>query len=232
MNTILDVGFKKLETEKEDKVAIIDYNLGNLFSVYHACASLGYNPKITNQKADVIDADYLILPGVGAFGDAMDTLKRLDLVAPIKEYIATGKPFLGVCLGLQLLFTESEEFGNHKGLNIVEGVVHKFPSIDKMGNILKVPQIEWNQISLTDKTKWEKSPLNCCKNGDFMYFVHSYYVLPSNKSVVLSTTTYGLEYCSSIISNNIFACQFHPEKSGQHGVEIYKSFFGQNVHAL
>ena len=232
MNTTLDVGFKKLETEKEDKVAIIDYNLGNLFSVYHACASLGYNPKITNQKTDVIDADYLILPGVGAFGDAMDTLKRLDLVAPIKEYIATGKPFLGVCLGLQLLFTESEEFGNHKGLNIVEGVVHKFPSIDKMGNILKVPQIEWNQIFLTDKTKWEKSPLNCCKNGDFMYFVHSYYVLPSNKSVVLSTTTYGLEYCSSIISNNIFACQFHTEKSGQHGIEIYKSFFGQNVHAL
>ena len=213
---------------RNKKVVIIDYNLGNLFSVYHACTSLGYCTNITNKKDDVLNADYVILPGVGAFGDAMNTLNELDLVVPIRDYISSGKPFLGVCLGLQLLFTESEEFGAHQGLNIIEGTVRKFPSIDNNGDILKVPQIEWNQIFCANKKNWDKSPLNSCKPGDFMYFVHSFYVVPDSTEVLLSTTEYGgLEYCSSIINRNVFACQFHPEKSGQHGLDIYKGFLNQ-----
>ena len=214
--------------KKNKKVAIIDYNLGNLFSVYHACKSLGYEATITNKKEDLLTADYAILPGVGAFGDAMDTLNTLDLASPIKDYISSGKPFLGVCLGLQLLFTESEEFGDHKGLNIIEGLVKKFPPTDGHENILKVPQIEWNQIFCADSEKWNISPLGSCKTGDYMYFVHSYYVVPNDKKVILSTTQYGgIEYCSSVIKNNVFACQFHPEKSGQHGLDIYKKFLNQ-----
>jgi glutamine amidotransferase len=215
--------------EKDRKVAIVDYNLGNLFSVFQACTSLGYDTTITNKKDDVINADYLILPGVGAFGDAINTLRQLDLVEPMKDFIASGKPFLGVCLGLQLLFTESEEFGRHKGLNIIEGVVKKFPTRNEQNNILKVPQIQWNQIFWTDQKRWENSPLENCRNGDFMYFVHSYYVAPSSEQTIASITEYGgITYCSSIISNNIFACQFHPEKSGQHGLDIYKSFFSKH----
>jgi glutamine amidotransferase len=109
--------------ENEKRIAIIDYNLGNLFSVYHACTTLGYKAKITNDKKEISEADFLILPGVGAFGDAMNTLHQLDLVSPILDFINSGKPFLGVCLGLQLLFSESEEFGAHKGLIIIEGTV-------------------------------------------------------------------------------------------------------------
>jgi len=210
------------------KVAIVDYQLGNLFSVRQACVHLGYDATITSNKEDVINADYVILPGVGAFADAMDTLKRYDLVAPMKDFIASGKPFMGVCLGLQLLFSESEEFGTTKGLNIIEGVAKRFPPKDNEGNVLKVPQIEWNQIVAASDERWNKSPLKSSKSGDYMYFVHSYYVVPQSDQYILSLTEYGgLTYCSSAIKDNVFACQFHPEKSGTHGLDIYKSFFNQ-----
>jgi len=207
------------------KIAIIDYQLGNLFSVKQACAYLGEDPVITTNKEEILGADYVILPGVGAFGDAMHNLESLDLVKPIKEFIASGKPFMGVCLGLQLLFTESEEFGRSKGLNLIEGVVKKFQSSYTNGNALKVPQIEWNQIYETSNNSWQQSPLKVCERGDYMYFVHSYYVAPQEDQYILSTTKYGeYTYCSSVIKNNIFACQFHPEKSGKIGLEIYKKF--------
>ena len=208
-----------------NKVAIIDYQLGNMFSVKQACEFLGYEASITSSSKELEQADYAILPGVGAFGDAMKNMERLDLVEPIRDFIAAGKPFMGVCLGLQLLFTESEEFGSYKGLNVVDGMVKKFPPQATDGQQLKVPQIEWNQI-YESKNGWKKSPLQQCTNGDYMYFVHSYYVEPADEKLVLSETVYGgLRYCSSIIKDNIFACQFHPEKSGQHGVDIYKTWF-------
>ena len=213
------------------KVAIIDYQLGNLFSVKQACLYLDMEANITTDKNELLNADYAILPGVGAFGDAMNNLHQLDLVEPIKDFIASGKPFMGVCLGLQLLFNESEEFGSNKGLCLIDGAIKKFAPGDTAGHVLKVPQIEWNQVYETSNNPWQQSPLRNCKNGDYMYFVHSYYVQPGSLQYVLSTTTYGgYEYCSSILNNNIFACQFHPEKSGLHGVEIYKNWFDKNKH--
>lgn len=208
------------------KIAIIDYELGNLFSVKQACIYLDMDANITTDKNKLLEADYAILPGVGAFGDAMKNLHQLDLVEPIKDFIAAGKPFMGVCLGLQLLFSESEEFGNTRGLNLIEGVTKKFKPSDTDGRVLKVPQIEWNQIYETANNTWKLSPLESCTDGDYMYFVHSYYVQPESKHYVLSTTKYGgFAYCSSVIDKNIFACQFHPEKSGLHGVDIYKNWF-------
>ena len=208
------------------KIAIIDYQLGNLFSVQQACIYLGYNAKITSNPLDIVSADYVILPGVGAFEDAMSNMNKLDLIVPTLDYIASGKPFMGVCLGLQLLFTESEEFGISKGLNIVEGTVKRFKSKDSTGNLLKIPQIAWNEIHEPALNTWENTPLQMCSQGDYMYFVHSYYVKPELKSVILSTTNYGgYDYCSSIIKNNVFACQFHPEKSSKQGLIIYEKFF-------
>jgi imidazole glycerol-phosphate synthase subunit HisH len=212
--------------ENRKKVAIIDYQLGNLFSVRQACTHLGYEAEIVSDKKILQRADYAILPGVGAFGDAKDNLAKLDLIEPMRDFIAAGKPFMGVCLGLQLLFTESEEFGNYKGLNFIEGVVRKFPPRNAANEILKVPQIEWNQIYETPLKPWKDTPLKSCRSGDYMYFVHSFYVQPATADSILSSTTYGgMTYCSSVAKDNIFACQFHPEKSGSHGVEIYRNWF-------
>ena len=207
------------------KIVIIDYQLGNLFSVQQACLHLGYDAVITSDPSTLLSADYAILPGVGAFADAMHNMRSLDLVEPLKDFVHSGKPFMGVCLGLQLLFTESEEFGSTKGLNLIEGVVKKFLPKNTEGEVLKVPQIAWNQINEISPSNWADTPLHTCKNGDFMYFVHSYFVEPKSQEVVLSTTEYGgYNYCSSIREKNIFACQFHPEKSSSEGVNIYANW--------
>jgi glutamine amidotransferase len=207
------------------KITIIDYQLGNLFSVKQACIYLGYDALITSDPIDIINADYLILPGVGAFADSMNNMRKLDLIEPIKDFVSSGKPFMGICLGLQLLLTESEEFGSTKGLDLITGEVIKFSKKDIMGNVLKVPQISWNQIYEPKDDLWANSPLDSCKRGDYMYFVHSFYAQPSENNLVFSTTNYGgYEYCSSIKKDNIFACQFHPEKSGKYGVKIYENW--------
>jgi glutamine amidotransferase len=208
------------------KVVIIDYQLGNLFSVKQACEHLGHAAVISSEPADLLQADYAILPGVGAFADAMQNLNEFGLTAAIHEYVQKGKPLMGVCLGLQLLLTESEEFGSTKGLNLLPGTVKKFPVQVIDGNAHKVPQIQWNTISEPATGKWQQTPLQCCKPGDFMYFVHSYYAAPDDKQFVLTTTTYGVQqYCSAVIKDNVFATQFHPEKSGLYGVNIYKEWF-------
>lgn len=206
-------------------ITIIDYQISNLFSVQHACDHLGLQAEISSDKQKLLESEAAILPGVGAFGDAMKNLKKLDLIGPIKEFIASGKAFMGVCLGLQLLFSESEEFGHHEGLNIIHGTVTKFPSKNKKKETIKVPQIGWNQIYESEKRNWTQSPLAAIRSHEFMYFVHSYYVSPADKSVILSLTEYqGIEYCSSIFSGNIFAAQFHPEKSGAEGIKIYRDW--------
>lgn len=211
---------------KQNQVVIVDYQMSNLFSVKHACDFVGLNSIISSDKKDLLSASAIILPGVGAFGDAMDNLKRLDLVNPIKDFIQSGHPFLGICLGMQLLFSESEEFGSHKGIDVIKGSVVRFPKHDKEGKAIKVPQIGWNNIyHPQDHKTWENSYFENVNNKEFMYFVHSYFVKPDKKDSIFSLTTYEeIEYCSALRFKNVFATQFHPEKSGPKGLLIYKNF--------
>ena len=211
-------------TNLSKKVLIIDYGLGNLFSVTQALINIGVNVKTTSNPDEIESADAIVLPGVGAFKDAMNNLKDLNLIDSIKKSIDSGKPFLGICLGLQLLFSESEEFGVTKGLDIVKGKVKRFSNNNQEGEIRKVPQIGWNQISKINGKSWDYTPLNDIKEGEFMYFVHSFYVEPE-EPVGLSQTNYdGHSYVSSIQKGNIFACQFYPEKSGHKGLKVYKNW--------
>jgi glutamine amidotransferase len=218
-----------LENSHALRVAIIDYEMCNLFSVHHTCLHVGLDAHITSDISLILESDGVILPGVGAFGDAMENLKRLDLISPIKDFISSGKPFMGICLGMQLLMSESEEFGNFKGLGIINGPVVKFPSKGHRGNKIKVPQVGWNTIYCPREENsrvWEDTPLKNIRNGEFMYFVHSFYVVPSDDSVIMSYTRYEeTEFCSSMIYKNIAAFQFHPEKSAGEGIRIYRNWF-------
>ena len=206
------------------KIAIIDYQMSNLFSVKHACDAVGLNSEITSDPQVVLHAEGAILPGVGAFGDAMKNLRRLKLIAAIQNFTKSGRKFMGVCLGMQLLFSKSEEFGLHAGLSILPGKVVKF---NKDNHNIKVPQIGWNKIyhPKNKKNAWTKTPLSEIKNNDDFYFVHSFFVVPDHAPDILAMTNYeGVEYCSVISYNNIFAVQFHPEKSGLVGLKIYRNW--------
>ena len=204
-------------------VAIIDYKMSNLFSVQAACNKVGLSSTITSDRDRILEAKVAILPGVGAFGEAMKYLIDKKLDETIFQYVDMGKPLIGICLGLQLLFESSEEFGNHNGLGLIKGKVKKFKPHSRNSIKYPVPQIGWNKINQKDAS-WESSLLRGNSNNDFMYFVHSYYVEPDDNKIILSKTTYGdIEYCSSVKQNNIFACQFHPEKSGEVGINIYKN---------
>jgi imidazole glycerol-phosphate synthase subunit HisH len=211
-------------TTSQKRILIIDYKLGNLFSVNQALTNIGLNVKITSNPDEIESADAIVLPGVGAFNDAMNNLQSLNLINPIKKSFESGKPLLGICLGLQLLFSESEEFILTKGLGLVKGRVKRFNNINREGESRKVPQIAWNQIFKINNNSWENTPLQEIKEGEFMYFVHSFYVEPK-EPVGLSQTNYdGHFYVSSIQKNNLFACQFHPEKSAQEGLKIYNTW--------
>ncbi|GAB6136831.1 imidazole glycerol phosphate synthase subunit HisH [Halanaerobaculum tunisiense] len=202
-------------------IKIIDYGMGNLKNVAKGFAQVGYEAEITRDPQEILSAEGVVLPGVGAFGDAMDNLQKLKLVEPLQEVVKQGTPLLGICLGLQLLFTTSEEFGSTKGLDIISGQVKKFPA--DLG--LKIPHIGWNQLELNQETKL----YNKLDDGIFQYFVHSYYVKPEDEEVIATTTDYGMEFVSSIAQDNIYAVQFHPEKSSQDGLQILKNF-GQIVN--
>ena len=207
---------------KKEKIVIIDYQLGNLFSVKQACDIVGMNAIISSKKDDIINANALVLPGVGAFKEAMNNLNNLDLIDSIKKKVKSGTPLLGICLGLQLLFSESEEFGSTKGLDLISGKIKKFSS-DKDGKKIKVPHIAWNQVYGKDKS-WHETPLKNLREYEFMYFVHSYYVQPDNVDCILTNTDYsGIEFCSSVIQNNIFAT-ISPRKSAEIGLSIYKNW--------
>ena len=205
------------------KVIIIDYKLGNLFSVKQACDVVGMNSEISSDRNKILNADALILPGVGAFIEAMNNLNDLELITAIKYKVNNGTPLFGICLGLQLLFTKSEEFGSGKGLNIIPGIIKKFPN-QINGKKITVPHISWNTI-YESNIKFRDTPLKNLENNEFMYFIHSYYVVPKELDCFLTQTNYnGIEFCSSIKKNNIFATQFHPEKSSKKGVSIYKNW--------
>lgn len=203
-------------------VAIIDYSLGNLFSVQQAFAHFGVDAVLAHDQKALENADAIVLPGVGAFGEAMKNLERLDLIDPIHAAVKKGKPFMGICLGLQLLFESSEEFGNAKGLGLIKGSIKKFSFDDKN---IKVPQMGWNAIAEGKEGIWNNTPLKDVKPGELMYFVHSYYANASDEKDVLCKTDYeGKVYCSAVLRENIFATQFHPEKSAAEGLKIYKNW--------
>lgn len=209
-------------------VAIVDYGLGNLFSVREACKAVGLHAMITASRDDILRSAGVILTGVGAFGTAMKHLTEKGLVDVLREYASSGKPLMGICLGMQILMTESFEFGRHGGLDIVPGIVIKLQTDPSV----KVPHVGWNRIQAArmsdNDVDWNGTLLDGMPNGAAMYFVHSYYVKPCNEYVAISTTQYGPNtFCSSLQCNNISAFQFHPECSGQYGLAIYRNLAGK-----
>ncbi|HEX2769088.1 MAG TPA: imidazole glycerol phosphate synthase subunit HisH [Geobacteraceae bacterium] len=202
-------------------IAIIDYGMGNLRSVQKGFEKLGFVAEVTADPRVLLEADKVVLPGVGAFPDCMRNLEQGGFVEPILRVISEGRPFLGICLGLQLLFTESEEFGLHRGLDVIPGRVIRFPEgMEESGEDLKVPHMGWNQLSF----KHCPPAFAGLEEGTNFYFVHSFYVKPDDEAVVATTTTYGIEFCSSVWKENIVATQFHPEKSQEKGLTILKNF--------
>jgi glutamine amidotransferase len=203
------------------EIVIIDYGMGNLRSVQKAFEQIGCQAVVTADPAVAARAEKLVLPGVGAFRDCMRNLTAGGFVPPIRAHIESGKPFLGICLGLQLLFTESEEFGRHPGLGIIPGKVVRFPDgAQEGGDVLKVPHMGWNRISIR-----RPAPLyHGVPNGSFVYFVHSYYVVPDDPAVIATETGYGQSFCSSIWRDNVMATQFHPEKSQALGLKMLRNF--------
>jgi imidazole glycerol-phosphate synthase subunit HisH len=202
-------------------IAIIDYGMGNLRSVQKGFEKIGSEAIVTDDPKVVLQADRVVLPGVGAFRDCMHNLEQAGFVEPIMKVIAEGRPFLGICVGMQLLFSDSVEFGLYSGLNIIPGHVLRFP--DQMtvaGEKLKVPQMGWNQL----RFKRRAPAFEGIEEGSNVYFVHSYYVKPDDSSVISTTTDYGIEFCSSVWKDNIVATQFHPEKSQAIGLRILKNF--------
>ena len=198
------------------KIVIIDYGMGNLRNVERGFEKIGVEAKVTRNKKEIQRASAIVLPGVGAFKDCMMNLEKYGLVEPILQSIEKGKPYLGICLGLQILFSESEEFGSYKGLDLIKGRVVKF----KPDPEHKVPHMGWNTVEITG----ESPILQGILSGDFFYFVHSYYVLPKEREWTSTLTNYGRFFVSSIWKENLFATQFHPEKSQDKGSRILENF--------
>jgi len=195
-------------------IAIIDYGMGNLRSVEKGFLKVGVDAKVVTDPRSVNDAEAIVLPGVGAFRDCMRNLDQMKLIEPILKSVRNGKPYLGICLGLQMLFTESEEFGVYKGLDVLKGKVVRF-QVD-----LKVPHMGWNTVRLL------KNPpiFDGIKDESYFYFVHSYYVAPDDEGIIAGTTDYGMTFTSMVRKDNIIATQFHPEKSQETGLKILKNF--------
>ncbi len=197
-------------------IAIIDYGIGNLHSVLNAFKTLGFDAKVTSDRDEILNADKVVLPGVGAFGDAIDTFRARGFVPVIEEVVKKGTPLLGICVGMQMLFDYSYEFGVHKGLGLLKGNIVKFSNTS-----LKIPQIGWNNIEIVQKN----NPLfKGIEDNSYVYFVHSYYLDAADPSCIAAYATYGVRYGASVHLGNIYATQFHPEKSGEVGLKILKNF--------
>lgn len=199
-------------------IAIIDYGVGNLFSLKSSLDAIGADAHVTGIKTEIENADRIILPGVGAFGDAAEKLDKCGIAELIKSQAAKGKPILGICLGMQLLFNKSYEYGKHCGLGLIDGNVRPIEGVIPDG--FKIPHIGWNSLKFTDK----KSKLfKYINDGNYVYFVHSYYAADCDKSVT-AYAEYGANLTASAENGNVFGCQFHPEKSGETGLKILKAF--------
>jgi len=203
-------------------INIIDYEMGNLRSVEKAFETLGFAARVSADPKDITTADKVVLPGVGAFRDCIKHLRDGGFVDPLLNHVDAGKPLLGICVGMQMLFDQSEEFGCHQGLGLIPGKVVRFPSgMVEGGERLKVPHMGWNNISL----KKESPIFNGVDDGSFVYFVHSYYCTAENSADVAASCTYGdIEFCASLWRDNVMATQFHPEKSQDIGLQIFKNF--------
>lgn len=197
------------------KLVIIDYKMGNISSVYNALKYLNIPVQLTNNKKKIKESSGIILPGVGSFGDAVKNIKELNIFELLITELNKGKPYLGICLGLQLLFERSEEYKKCKGFSIFKGEVVRFKEKG-----IKIPHIGWNQILIKRKNPMYKN----IKNNSYFYFVHSYYAKPKDNNIVSTTTFYGEEFVSSIYKDNIYAVQFHPEKSQEDGLKLIKNF--------
>jgi len=199
-------------------VVVVDYGMGNLRSVQKGFEKVGARAVISRDPERVRTAERLVLPGVGAFPECMRNLARYDLVEPILEFLRSGRPFLGICLGLQLLFDESEEFGTHEGLKVIHGKVRAFER--NMG--LKIPHMGWNRVFFCKQTPLFRG----IEDGSFFYFVHSFYVIPDNVSEIASETEYGIRFTCAVSRDNVFAVQFHPEKSQAIGLRVLENLAG------
>jgi glutamine amidotransferase len=196
-------------------ISIIDYGMGNLRSVQKAFEFLGYDAVITSAAYKIDGSSHLVLPGVGAFGDAMAALEKRNLVSIIKKQVEKGKPFLGICLGMQLLFDKSYEHGQFEGLKIVGGEVKKF----ELPPQYKVPHMGWNRLEVSRGEIFDRENAH-----QYVYFVHSFYCDPADKTVTAATANYGMDFCAAVARDNVFATQFHPEKSGETGLKMLKKF--------
>lgn len=203
------------------KIGIIDYGVGNIRSISNAFGKLNCETKLVDDEKEVMNCDGIVLPGVGAFSHGMDRLKSKDLDKILKKYIETSKPFLGICLGMQMLFEKSSEFGETMGLGFIEGNVEKFT----LQKGIKIPHIAWTAISSNKINSWENTILNNIDINSDMYHVHSYYAKPKDTENILSFSMYNeFKYCSTVQKGSIFGCQYHPEKSGEEGLKIIKNF--------
>ncbi len=201
-------------------IAIIDYDAGNIKSVEKAFSYLGAETTVTRDPKEIFRADRVVLPGVGSFGDAMNRLNEYGLVSTIREVVDNKTPFLGICLGQQLLFDSSDESKGVAGLGILRGKIVSIPEKDKSGNSYKIPQIGWNSLSFPKKGRLYKD----VPEGSYVYFVHSFYLNADDKDIVTATTEYSTTIEASVECGNVFACQFHPEKSSEVGMQILRNF--------
>lgn len=207
------------------RVTIIDYGVGNIFSVQRAFEHCGAEVLLTDSINEILAADRLVLPGVGAFVDGMEGLRSRNLIEPIKQYVATGRPLLGICLGMQMLLDSSEEFGFQQGLGLIAGKVVAIPDTGSDGKPHKIPHIGWNELLVSEDGNWCGSILENTRPGSSVYFVHSYEVVPQHQQNRLADCSYnGRVICAVVRSGSVYGCQFHPEKSGEPGLDIIRSF--------
>ena len=212
---------------KPYKIAVIDYQLSNMFSIKNALSILGFEVEITSDYSTILSCDGAILPGVGSFPEAIDNIKELNLDNAIKDFIASGKTFVGVCLGFQLLFDKSDEIEDTFGLGILPGEVKSFLALNDR---IRVPHVGWNNVKKKQMLNINNNlnPLKNFNDEEYFYFIHSCYVKPMDNNDIYTSTQYGgIDFCSSILKENIFACQFHPEKSGKKGIRLLSEIFNR-----
>ncbi|NUW68978.1 imidazole glycerol phosphate synthase subunit HisH [Vibrio coralliilyticus] len=204
-------------------IAIIDYDVGNIQSIKSAFEKVGAFAKVTREPREILDADGVVLPGVGAFAHGMEKLTHYKLDLVLKEIAANGTPLLGICLGMQMLFSTSSEFGSSEGLGIIPGKVVKLPLLDE--NYQKLPHVSWSELENRKQINWSNTILDSINEGEDMYFVHSFHASPQDVHHILSETQYsGNTFCSTVRKDNVFGCQYHPEKSSVEGLKIIENF--------
>ena len=204
-------------------IAIVDYEVGNIRSIFSAFEKMGATPKLTRDRQEILNTDGVVLPGVGAYSHGMKKLKEHGLDSVIKDFAATGKPILGICLGMQLLLSESDEFGLTEGLGLIPGSVKQLNLLSSQ--VQKLPHVSWNELQVPSGMSWNETILEGIASDEDMYFVHSFMAVPESESHVLSLTSYSdSQFCSSVKNGNVYGCQFHPEKSAAEGLKIISNF--------